>query len=120
MGMGKREGLGGRNEGPGPGQYVQSRPFSAGPKYGFGNETKTNGGYDQRPGPGQYEVGLEQQFIMKGCTIGEKFNKKSHLNNGPGPGSYDAGMRRPQSGTKIGKASRITYNDGIGPGPGAY
>jgi hypothetical protein len=30
------------------------------------------------------------------------------------------GMKRPQSGTKIGKASRITYNDGIGPGPGAY
>jgi hypothetical protein len=28
--------------------------------------------------------------------------------------------KRPQSGTKIGKASRITYNADIGPGPGAY
>jgi hypothetical protein len=37
MGTSKRGGLEGRNEGPGPGQYAQSRPFSAGPKYGFGN-----------------------------------------------------------------------------------
>lgn len=120
MGTSKRGGLEGRNEGPGPGQYAQSRPFSAGPKYGFGNETKANGGFDQRPGPGQYEIGAEQQLHLKGCTIGEKFSKKSASNCGPGPGSYDMGLKRPQSGAKIGKASRITYNDGIGPGPGAY
>lgn len=29
-------------------------------------------------------------------------------------------LTRPQSGTKIGKASRIQYSGSIGPGPGAY
>jgi hypothetical protein len=30
------------------------------------------------------------------------------------------GGKRPQSGTKIGKAERIQYSGSIGPGPGAY
>lgn len=42
------------NINPGPGQYGNIRPFSAGPKYGFGNEMKGHSTLDQRPGPGQY------------------------------------------------------------------
>ena len=38
----------------------------------------------------------------------------------PGPGAYEMSLTRPQSGTKIGKASRIQYSGSIGPGPGAY
>lgn len=42
---------------PGPGQYATfDRPFSAGPKYGFGHESKSLVQFDQRPGPGQYET----------------------------------------------------------------
>jgi hypothetical protein len=37
MGTSKRCGLDGNNQNPGPGVYSQNRPFSAGPKYGFGN-----------------------------------------------------------------------------------
>jgi hypothetical protein len=54
IGKSRREGLGAGNENPGPGHYVSSRPFSAGPKYGFGNELKANSTLDARPGPGQY------------------------------------------------------------------
>ena len=57
---------------------------------------------------------------MKGCSIGEKFNGKSGKHLTPGPGSYEMNTKRPQSGTKIGKASRITYNADMIPGPGAY
>lgn len=37
IGTSKRGGLGNENNLPGPGQYSNARPFSAGPKYGFGN-----------------------------------------------------------------------------------
>jgi len=41
---------------------------------------------------------------LKGCTIGEKKKTGNNLNNVPGPGSYEMVSKRPQSGTKIGKA----------------
>lgn len=56
MGKSKRGDLGTENEYPGPGQYVNHRPTSAGPKYGFGNEQKSTTTLEARPGPGQYEV----------------------------------------------------------------
>lgn len=37
MGKSKRNPLSNANQYPGPGQYSNARPSSAGPKYGFGN-----------------------------------------------------------------------------------
>lgn len=37
IGTSKRGDVGGKSENPGPGQYSNNRPFSAGPQYGFGN-----------------------------------------------------------------------------------
>ena len=76
------------NNTPGPGQYANSRPFSAGPKYGFGKQMKSQGTLDQRPGPGQYDVGDTALSRFKGCVIGEKFSKKNMTVEVPGPGSY--------------------------------
>ena len=42
------------------------------------------------------------------------------MNLGPGPGSYETFSKRPQSGTKIGRAERGHAADSSGPGPGAY
>lgn len=65
-------------------------------------------------------MGFEAPTQVKGCKIGEKFNNFSYKNSSPGPGYYEMSSKRPQSGGKIGKASRITYNADIIPGPGAY
>ena len=102
MGKSGRSGLGSSNQVPGPGQYGYNRPFSAGPQYGFGNEMKSHLTLDARPGPGQYEV--NNDTLMKGCTIAEKFNKKNFTLTNPGPGSYDVFSKRPVSGTKIGRS----------------
>lgn len=68
IGKSKRGGLGSENEVPGPGMYGNSRPFSAGPKYGFGNELKAYRTMEGQPGPGQYEV--NENTFVKGCRIG--------------------------------------------------
>ncbi|CAM6005383.1 unnamed protein product, partial [Sphagnum balticum] len=73
-----------------------------------------------RPGPGQYDLGSAGFSGVKGCTIGEKINKKLDGNLAPGPGAYDPNPRRPQSGAKIGKERRNGLGGSIGPGPGAY
>ncbi len=38
----------------------------------------------------------------------------------PGPGQYESVLKRPMSGTKIGKAERSLANKSFAPGPGAY
>ena len=104
IGTSKRTGVDKGGEAPGPGQYSYNRPFSAGPQYGFGNETKTNGALDQRPGPGQYDIPDTNGYNTKGVSIGEKFGKKNEGVSNPGPGTYDVTAKRPQSGAKIGRA----------------
>lgn len=54
IGTSKRSGVANGSQAPGPGQYSYSRPFSAGPQYGFPNETKSSNALDLKPGPGQY------------------------------------------------------------------
>lgn len=81
---------------------------------------KSHGNLDTKPGPGQYELQNDGSSHFKGCTIGEKFNQKSNYETIPGPGSYQTSLKRPQSGTKIGRASRSGNNGDLGPGPGAY
>lgn len=54
IGTSKRTNIQGKNQNPGPGQYPENRPFSAGPKYGFGNQAKSSLTLEQAPGPGQY------------------------------------------------------------------
>lgn len=56
IGTSKRSGLGaGGANIPGPGQYTyETRPYSAGPKYGFGRAGRSSVNADNAPGPGQY------------------------------------------------------------------
>ena len=74
---------------------------------------------EANPGPGHYDA-KEVSRNSKGCVIGQKSNQRSTINLGPGPGSYETFSKRPQSGTKIGRAERGTLNGTLGPGPGAY
>ena len=46
--------------------------------------------FDSIPGPGQYDYDtIKSSQIMKGVTIGQKFNKNyNNISNLPGPGQY--------------------------------
>jgi len=64
IGNAKRTGLGGKEENPGPGEYTyDKRPYSAGPKYGFGRAGRGTNQVDNPPGPGQYEA---NSFLKSG------------------------------------------------------
>jgi len=49
---------------------------------------KSNNVLDQIPGPGKYEINDNNNSRIKGCTIGEKLNKKNEYVSVPGPGAY--------------------------------
>jgi hypothetical protein len=95
---------------PGPGSYsFNTRPSSAGPQFSFGNGMKSgnpDSKFDSIPGPGQYDYDtIKSSQTMKGVTIGQRFNKNyNNISNLPGPGQYESTLKRPASGTKIGRA----------------
>ena len=54
IGKANRSGMDSSSNNLGPGQYFNNRPSSAGPRYGFSHQTKSQGTLDMRPGPGHY------------------------------------------------------------------
>lgn len=78
IGTAQRKNFESKEENPGPGEYTyEKRPYSAGPKYGFGRAGKGNGYSESVPGPGQYDptTSFLRAGEANGCTIGEKFKK---------------------------------------------
>lgn len=123
IGTSKRKDLLQKEDVPGPGQYTyDKRPYSAGPRYGFGKAGKGNGYIESAPGPGQYDPNSYlNKNDNKGCTMGSRFGKNDHGPDlAPGPGYYDTNLKRPASGTKIGRAKRGGVGGQNTPGPGAY
>lgn len=115
--------MGTNNKVPGPGEYTyDKRPYSAGPKYGFGRAGKGSQYESYAPGPGQYDhKSFTRNGENGGRTMGERFKRGGDSADlGPGPGYYDHDVKRQASGVKIGTAQRGMYNNGTSPGPGAY
>ena len=73
IGTAKRKDLDSKEENPGPGEYTyEKRPYSAGPKYGFGRAGKGFSNFQSAPGPGQYDstTSYLKGGFGHGCTIG--------------------------------------------------
>jgi hypothetical protein len=117
---------------PGPGSYASSRPFSAGPRYGFSRSEKkihdevTPGRKNKIYLAGQYEL---KDFLdlekSRGVTLTNKHEGGHNtIDYTPGPGQYNlatsVGNRPKTPGVRIGTAGRSNKFDTKTPGPGQY
>jgi Sperm-tail PG-rich repeat len=103
---------------PGPGNY-ETRGKEAGPKWGFGTETRDKNFKLESPGPGTYEI--PNTLAKTSYSIAGR-KPEAYRDNFPGPGSYNPSARPKSPSWSMGKTARLDFGSlvkGV-PGPGTY
>ncbi|CAG9314055.1 unnamed protein product [Blepharisma stoltei] len=106
---------------PGPGTYDNKNSAIDGPRWKFGNETRSHNAKSMNPGPGTYNFG--SSLDSKGFSISGRAEESKERSVTPGPGAYDikVGAESPQY--SVGKSNRGVNSNTLKkfiPGPGAY
>ena len=102
---------------PGPGTY-DTRGKEAGPRWGFGTESREKLLKEEAPGPGAYQIPNTLAKTSYSLTGRKKEKKKDNF---PGPGSYNVTDRPKSPSWSMGKTARLDFGSPPEvPGPGAY
>lgn len=104
---------------PGPGSYP-TRTTLEGPKWAFGNDSRSKIRPVTSPGPGAYQPAVSTD--SKGFSMAPRRPATSHNSKeNPGPGSYTPNSKDRTTMYSLGKSQRSKMGSSLdNPGPGAY